>query len=88
MTGGPLYGRKPSKSIHTSEGIGLGDRLEKVLAAYKNRANRRVDIYGTTVATVDSGDGTALRFDSMEGSTVDSMEAGRTGAINFTEICG
>jgi hypothetical protein len=50
--------------IHTSEGIGLGDRLDKVISTYAQRASKRVDIYGTTVVTVDYGDGTALRFDS------------------------
>ncbi|MFF1613047.1 hypothetical protein ACFVYA_35215 [Amycolatopsis sp. NPDC058278] len=88
LTGGPLYGRSPSQSIHTPEGIGLGDPLEKVLAAYKRHADRRIDIYDTTVVTVDSGDGTALRFDFSDGLTVASMEAGRTGVIGFTETCG
>jgi hypothetical protein len=88
LTGGPLYGRSPSQSIHTPEGIGLGDPLEKVLAAYNGHADRRIDIYDTTVVTVDSGDGTALRFDFSDGLTVASMEAGRTGVIGFAETCG
>jgi hypothetical protein len=74
--------------IRTPEGIRIGDPVSKVMNAYGGRAVRRVDIYGATVVTVNGDNDTALRFDSYEGTTVDSMEAGFRSAIGFVELCG
>lgn len=74
--------------VHTKEGIRLGDPLSKVMSTYEGKANRYVDIYGTTVVIVDGGTGNSLRFDSSNGATVDNMTAGRNDVVKFDELCG
>ncbi|HEX8868886.1 MAG TPA: hypothetical protein VF821_24710, partial [Lentzea sp.] len=78
---------KPQLAISTREGIRIGDSVDKVKTAYGDRAVATTNQFNSTLITVDSGDGTSLRFDLREG-VVAEMQAGQTTMIKYLELCG